>query len=86
MYTLVPTSTPKLSKKHSYTPLNQYLENNNEVMDGNKSGDSLDTTSSTETRKKKRISLSSSISRVFSRGKSRRSLTLPQDDTDGEIS
>lgn len=84
IFHVVPTSTPKISKKHdnSYTPLNQFIENNDN-LDANKSADSIDTTSSSETRKKKRISLSSSISKVFSRGKSRRSLTLPPDDPDG---
>ncbi|KAL4221609.1 hypothetical protein ACF0H5_019866 [Mactra antiquata] len=80
----VPTSTPKISSKHnrnnnSFTPLNQYLENNNDVADHNKSGDSLDT--SLEIKKKKRISLGS-ISKVFSRGRTRRSITALTNDVE----
>lgn len=56
------------------------MDNNNEVTDNNKTGDSLDT--SLEQRKKKRISLGS-ISKVFSRGKTRRSLAMPTGETDG---
>ncbi|XP_052759830.1 kazrin-like isoform X2 [Mya arenaria] len=74
----VPTSTPKIPNKHdrhdSFTPLNQFLENNNTIQDNEKSTDDLD--SSTEVKKKKRKSLSSSISKVFSRRKSRASLTI----------
>ncbi|XP_053379298.1 kazrin-like isoform X2 [Mercenaria mercenaria] len=79
----VPTSTPKIGNKHdrdnSFTPLNQFLDNNNDMTDNDKSRDSLDT--SLEQRKKKRISLGS-ISKVFSRGKTRRSLAMPSQETD----
>ncbi|XP_052284093.1 kazrin-like isoform X3 [Dreissena polymorpha] len=74
----VPTSTPKISNKHdrsdSFAPLNQFLENNHFLLDPDRSTDSLD--SSMEVKKKKRKSLGSSISKVFSRGKSRKSITI----------
>ena len=82
----VPTSTPKISNRHdadnSFTPLNTFLDNNNDLTDSNKTGEILDT--SLEQRKKKRISLGS-ISKVFSRGKTRRSLAMPCEETDGTI-
>ena len=82
----MPTSTPKLSKKHdknnSFTPLNHYLEQHADINDNNnKSGDTLNS-STDSTRKKKRISLGS-ISRVFSRNKTRRSLAMPSEDNNG---
>jgi hypothetical protein len=49
-------------------------------MDSNKTEDILDT--SLEQRKKKRISLGS-LSKVFSRGKTRRSLAMSCEETDG---
>ncbi|XP_060597921.1 kazrin-like [Ruditapes philippinarum] len=80
----VPTSTPKIANKHdrdnSFTPLNTFLDNNNDLMDSNKTEDILDT--SLEQRKKKRISLGS-LSKVFSRGKTRRSLAMSCEETDG---
>jgi hypothetical protein len=65
-----------------YSPLNRYLENNNDIT-GDKTEEGLDT--SLENRKKKRISLGS-ISKVFSRGKTRRSLAMSNEaETDGKI-
>ena len=86
----VPTSTPKLGNKHDndevFSPLNQFLENNNNSSShgnsNNKTVDNLD--GSGESRRKKRISLGGSISKVFSRGKTRRSLAMPQEDSNGE--
>jgi len=83
--TPVPTSTPKIPSKHSrdesFTPLNQFLENNN-TLAGERSHDDIDT--STDVKKKKRKSLGSSISRVFSRGKARKSITVPPEEKESD--
>lgn len=81
----VPTSTPKSSNGNSHdcsnslTPLMQFMENKKATSDRSLN---VSESSTGSQKKKKRISLSSSLSKVFSRGKTRRSIALTPTDSD----
>ena len=84
---IVPTSTPKSSNNNSndgsnsLTPLIQLLEDKKDAS--NRSLNVSEASTGSQKKKKKRISLTSSLSKVFSRGKARRSIALSQTDADG---